>query len=233
MNLKFIELKADRDLRWAFQGEGPTFYVPSVSYGRHVKIDPFPAYAHDMDLVRADAERVATAFPLPAEVAFVTMDREFLERTNGWTNIDVDYDSKETPKAWGATIALSGKRIPIHPAMTRYLVAHEYGHAVAEQLRRTHGTPTDKPNREFDEAKLYEEYRALRGMTADPKSYGGGWHATVSELFANDFRILVAKSEIEFWPHPGFLRPEELVKVVDFWKREAELLKEKPNGRAS
>ena len=63
-------------------------------------------------------------------------------------------------------------------------------------------------------------------MPADPKSYGGGWHATVSELFANDFRILVAKSEVEFWPHPGFLRPEELVKVVDFWKREVDALKE-------
>jgi hypothetical protein len=232
VNLKFLELKAETDLRWSFQGEAPTFYVPSASYGRHEKVDPFPAYANDMALVRAEAERVAALFPLPATVTFVTLDREFVERTNGFTIPDTDHDSTEKPKAWSATIVLSGKRIPIHPAMTRYLVAHEYGHAVAEHLERTHGVPTDKPNRDYDEERLYQEYRALRGMDADPKSYGGGWHATVSELFANDFRILVAKSEIEFWPHPGFLRPEELVKVVEFWKREVDALKvcESQNG---
>lgn len=221
--MKIIELKAERDFSWSFSGDSaPCFGIPSdgYGYGRSVKVDPFPAYAHDAELVRAEAERVAQSFPLKAMVRFVTLDREFLERTNGWTNIEADYDSSERPRPWSATIVLSGKRIPIHPAMTRYLVSHEYGHAVAGHLQRTHGTPSENPNREYDENKLYEEYRALRGMPADPKSYGGGWHATTSELFANDFRILVAKSELEFWPHPGFLRPEELTKVVEFWKRE-------------
>jgi len=225
VNLKIVivELKAETDLRWNFDDSAPYFSVPGGSYPRHVKVDPFPAYAHDATLVLAEAERVAKAFPLPRPVTFAILDREFLERTNAYTSIDHDYDSKEMPRPWLATIPMSGKRIPIHPAMTRYLVAHEYGHAVAEHLRRTHGTPTEKPNREYDEGKLYEEYRALRGIV-DPKSYGGGWHATTSELFANDFRILVAKSELEFWPHPGFLRPEKLVDVVEFWKREVDAL---------
>lgn len=221
MNLKIVELHADTDLLWSFEDDTPYFSVPGGSYPRHQKVDPFPAYAHDVALVRAEAERVAQSFPLPRPVTISILDREFLSRTNGYTTIDSDYDSKETPRPWMATIVFSGKRIPIHPAMTRYLVSHEYGHAVAEHLRRTHGTPTDKPNREFDTEKLYNEYRELRGIV-DPKSYGGGWHATTSELFANDFRILVAKSEIEFWPHPGFIRPEKLVDVVEFWRKEVE-----------
>lgn len=226
MNLKVVELKAECDLIWDFAGSGPRFSVPDRTWNRSVNVDPFPCYAHDAALVRAESERVAAAFPLKAPVTIVTLDREFLERTNGWTNIGADYDSSERPRPWSATIVLSGKRIPIHPAMTRYLVSHEYGHAVAAHLQRTHGTPSENPKREYEEHKLYEEYRALRGMPVDPKSYGGGWHATVSELFANDFRILVAKSELEFWPHPGFIRPEELVKVVDFWKCEVDALKE-------
>lgn len=130
MNLKFIELKAEKDLCWSFSdGAAPYFSIPGDGYGysRSVRVDPFPAYAHDMDLVGIEAVRVARSFPLKEPIRIVTLDREFLERTNGWTDIEPNYDSSEKPRPWAATIVLSGKRIPIHPAMTRYLVSHEYG----------------------------------------------------------------------------------------------------------
>jgi hypothetical protein len=51
------------------------------------------------------------------------------------------------------------------------------------------------------------EYAQLRGC--DPATpYGGGtWHKSPGELLANDFRILVAGVEPEFWPHPGSPTP--------------------------
>lgn len=224
--ISFLALKAERDICWDFGSPNPVFRVPAAGYYRTVSVDPFPAYAHNMELVKHEAEVTAGTFPIKQQVTFVAIDREFLERTNGWTSIEHDYGTNEMPKPWSATIVLSGKRIPIHPAMTRYLVSHEYGHAVAEHLRKTHGALTD-------ENKLYQEYRALRGMPDDPESYGGGWHASVSELFANDFRILVAGSETEFWPHPGFARPEDVPQVVEFWKCETELAQQEAGTKCA
>ncbi len=69
--------------------------------------------------------------------------------------------------------------------------------------------------------RMDREYAQLRGLPVDERAlYGGGrWHAAIGELFANDFRILVARAELEFWPHPGFPRPETLPVVVEFWEQ--------------
>lgn len=135
--------------------------------------------------------------------------------TNGQCDIRYDYsDDKKKPYPWAATIVLWGKRIPPHPAMTRYLIAHEYGHAVAQAVVRSQGKS------DADLGKFYTEYRALRkNVPVAPKYYGGGsWHESTQEIFANDFRILVAKSEVEFWPHPTTERPEKAKAIRDFWK---------------
>src|SRR5215213_6319894 len=38
------------------------------------------------------------------------------------------------------------------------------------------------------------------------RASGGTWHSRPQEIFACDFRILVAGFELEFWPHPGIPR---------------------------
>lgn len=212
MPFEIFTLTADSDLAWPFEGE-PCYRVLEGSYGRHVKVDPFPAYAHSKELIVAEMEKVGAAFPIAEKVHVFILDREPIERTNAWCSIGCDYDAPEVDgrKPWSATIVMAGKRIPIHPAMTRYLVSHEYGHVVAEAMRR-------RRKEKDGERALYKEYADLRGFET-AKNYGGGtWHRSVEELFANDFRILVCEAEKEFWPHPGFRRPEEVPAIVEFWK---------------
>lgn len=210
---KVISYRASEDLHWSFEGNSCGFVVPSGQYTRKVGVDPFPAYAHDHQAVEVELKRATEAFPIPQDVTVCVLDREPTERTNGWCDCNYHWSGKEEkPRKWSATIVLAGKRIPPHPAMTRYLVPHEYGHVVRHYL-------SWKATDERGEADaVYSEYQKRRGFTT-AKSYGGGtWHACVEELFANDFRILVVGAEKEFWPHPGFPRPEGLPDIVKFWE---------------
>jgi len=220
VSIKVLSFTTPENLCWSFDALEPYFRVPSGSYTRSVKVDSFPAYAHDLALVESEARRVDALFPITQEVSLCVIDREFLDRTNGWCNVDYLWEGREISiPDFKATIVLSGKRIPIHPAMTRYLVAHEYGHAVRAFISRERKEPSDAL---YKPESLYGEYQRLRGME-QPKHYGGGtWHSSVEELFANDFRILVLEAEREFWPHPGFARPEECPAVVDFWRNARE-----------
>jgi hypothetical protein len=213
---KVLSFDAAKDLCWTFEGQHPAFGVPSGQYVRNVHVDPFPAYPHSREEVWLQLERAASAFPIPQDVTVCILDREPMERTNGWCNCEYHWSGKEeTPRKWSANIVLAGKRIPPHPAMTRYLVSHEYGHAVRQYI-------SWKRDEKDGSNHLYDEYQKLRGFTS-AKHYGGGtWHARVEELFANDFRILVVGAEVEFWPHPGFTRPEGIPAIIEFWKKEKE-----------
>ena len=212
MPIKVMSLTTPENLCWSFDAPEPYFLVPSANYNRMVKADPFPAYAHDLALVESEARRVDALFPIPQEVVLCVIDREFIDRTNGQCSVNYLWESQDPLPDFKATIVLSGKRIPPHPAMTRYLVAHEYGHAVRAFISRERKEPDDAL---YKPRSLYANYRRIRECGDVP--YGGGnWHAAVEELFANDFRILVLDAEREFWPHPGFARPEECPAVVDF-----------------
>lgn len=214
--LKFIPVVA-ADLQWSFDSysAGPAFTTHDGDYKRSVKVDPFPCYAHEEANVRSIAYQVAEKFPMDLTVTFYLPEYEALERTNGWTSFGYYYNG-EIPEGRGfkkfdATIVLSGKRIPLHPAMTRYLVAHEYGHVVEHWLKWMSGEKDS-------DGKMIGEYARLRGVKS-PEHYGGrSWHATIGEMFANDFRILICGVEPEFWPHPGFARPEQLPQIVEWWK---------------
>jgi hypothetical protein len=199
------------EIQWGFDGEHPTVRLDGWTTKR---VDPFPGYGHDPAYVLKIARQVARDFPLSFPVHFYVPAYEDIGRTNGWCEIQRDWQSKDRPRPiTAANIFLSGKRIPPHPAMARYLVAHEYGHAVDYFL-------ADRLGYDADKHEFRDWYRKLRGIKeAGPSHYGGRtWHASTGEVLANDFRILVCGIETEFWPHPGTVRPEKVASIRKFWR---------------
>jgi hypothetical protein len=120
-------------------------------------------------------------------------------------------------------IFLCGKRVPPHPAVTRYLVAHEYGHNVEYMLNIARGAQSA-----WDEA-LSIEYAQVRGLPDSTLHHGdgGNWHDSIHEIIACDFRILVCETEVEFWPHAGIARPEHVPALAAWWA-EARQAADKP-----
>ncbi len=117
---------------------------------------------------------------------------------------------KDTPIG---LIVMSGKRQPPHPAMTRYLVAHEYGHNVEWMLERVRDSKT------LHSGEVVAEYAKLRGLPDDALHHGSGgrWHDSATEIFACDFRILVGQTETEHWPHPGIPHPVDVDADLAAW----------------
>ena len=182
-------------LQWDFNGSHPR-YTYSGYHEMSTRVDPFPAYHHDVALVTRELAHCAEVFPIPQPVSIFILSHESLTRTNGDTSIQEQWNEKKArPNDYRAVITFSAKRTPIHPAYTRYLVAHEYGHAIEPWLAG---------GQQKAMGRLQDEYRELRGIHDPPESYGGGnWHRQIQEIMANDFRIIVAQREMEWWPHDG------------------------------
>lgn len=204
------------DVVWPFHNPGPRVRIGG-GHGHQIEVDPTPAYLHDAALAGEVLHQVATKFPVPWPVTVYLLPHEEIGRTNGATYTDVDYDGpKDASGAYmgrSAAIFFSAKRIPIHPATTRYLVPHEYGHVVEEWLNERAG------NKLWD-GTLMREYTEMRGLET-LSAYGAGlWHRVPGEVFANDFRILVCGIEPEYWPHHGISHPCEFPQdhpVVKWW----------------
>lgn len=220
MKIKVIT-KTASDLCWSFDSSEPFVALKEHGgYTTHEKVDPFPAYAANTELVNKCLSEVASIFPIDWPLTLYILPYEVIGRTNAFTQASsFDYSKKITDDeskeqyARAPFIVLSGKRIPIMPAMVRYLVAHEYGHVIEDWVAKKRGQK---------DTELLEEYAALRGMTF-PNSYGGNWHITPGEVFANDFRILIAKAEIEFWPH-NVCRPEDSPAAIEWWNKAKDLI---------
>jgi hypothetical protein len=214
MSLQVIPIN-DSDLSWGFTDTMPSFSVKSGRYGRREKVDPFPCYPHDLTLVQSEAERTASLFPVPFPVHVYVSAFEMEGRTNAhaYTEYDYDYDADKVDgeyavRSGSGTIVISGKRIPIMPSMTRYLVSHEYGHLVEEALKKA-------------KRLEIEEYAKMRGCEPRGAAFYGGrtWHKSFGEIFANDFRIIVCDREPEFWPHP-VVHPLKARKVINWWRKQ-------------
>lgn len=207
-----VILKPASELCWSFtENRDPYFQIDEGGYKSNVYVDPFPAYAHDIELVKSELERCVSIFSIDQDVKIYVLEREFLHRTNAQASQCSDYNSpydeeKKQYSKWEGVIVMSGKRIPPHPAVTRYLVAHEYSHVIQYNL-------ADKGVITLD------EYAELRGYEQVNKHYGGGtWHTAINEIFADDCRMLKFRAELEFWPHTC-PRPEEIPAIVDFWSK--------------
>lgn len=217
-NVKLID-----DIYYGFHHVGPQLKVRQY----YEDVDPFPCYNHPIDLVDEIADKVAESFPIDPirGPRWGVMAYEALSRTNGWTTTDYNYyDGKDLDGSykWYILIALLGKRTPIHPAMTRFVVAHEYGHGVEYVLEKQMYPEVD--GKERGDKPLLHDYAKLRGMEYNEEPYGARtWHRGIGEIFADDFRLLVPKIELEHWPHPDIPRPEELPAIQIWWKGVAEL----------
>lgn len=203
--MKFTVNPVD-SLIWPFEGQ-PHFRVKDKGYTRQENVDPFPCYAHSPDLVRRTTNVLDQVMPLDGRTDVYLPAWEATGRTNGHASPMSNWDKEDTE--FGAMIVLSGKRIPLHPAMTRYLVSHEYGHVVQFWVEQTHKLKN-----------LCSAYvKDIRCYKQHPDSYGGKtWHASPGEIFANDFRIAACEIETEFWPHEGFVHPSDMPVVNQFWR---------------
>ena len=221
------------DLTWALQtgspGSSTTVHVRGMNgYREQIPVDPFPCYTHDAELVADLLRECSAVFPLAVPVDVVILPFETFDRCNAYTGQHFAYwrdGERLEPPEWVARVVIAGKRVPPHPAMTRYLVAHEYGHAVACAIAELLDGG-DQPH--VKQERLYAEYRALRGLPDHREDYGGGeWHTATAEVFACDFRALVAGREIEFWPHPGVPDPFTVAGLLEWWVRHADAARER------
>jgi hypothetical protein len=196
-----------KHLSWSFERQGPRAYL--IGNYESAPFDPFPCYSHDVDLVKGGLVHLAVVAPLvPLTVWVSSFESE--SRVLGWTTNRMNYGEKgERSTLAENAILLNGKRTPIHPATTRYLIAHEYGHAVEDWIEEARELP---PN------GLRAEYTAMRAGAGNHHGDAQTWDSSVGEVMANDFRLTVVGVETEHWPHPGIPLPD---KNVELWWAEA------------
>lgn len=192
-----ISLIEPSDLTWAFRDSTCRWHGPD-SYS--AALDPTPAYQHDQDVIAETLDHVITCAPLPWPGTIWLSPHEEISRTNGWSGRSTRYD-EETEK-WvvdRGVIFFSAKRIPPHPAVTRYLVAHEYGHQANYLIAEQQGV---------EYTDIAKDYAGMRGLDWNDGKYGAGtWHSSAVEVLACDFRLVVTGVEPDYWPHPGIERP--------------------------
>lgn len=203
-----IHLFNHSDLSWAFNSEKPhiSLSLPDIHF--YEQLDPFPCYSHQKELLLKEIEYVENKVPLPYKPEWMILPFESFCRTNGQATDNKKWleDGKTLPRPY---ITIFGKRIPIMPAMTRYLICHEYCHVIHMNLAHIFnmdynefGTMYAQKVRKMDS---FEKYGALR------------WHNNEREILANDLRILIFDRENEFWPH-DVQHPSKRPDIKEWWE---------------
>jgi hypothetical protein len=202
-----------RNSVWGFSDSKPTWHHPTDTYAVSASFDPFPAYAHDLEVVRRTARQVQELVPPIWDVELFVADREEYSRTNAFSSVRQKHHGDDEGKTTGY-IVMGGKRIPPHPAMTRYLVGHEYGHNVSYMISGARG------EKYVHDTPWMKDYAQMRGLDPDEVHHhgnGGNWHSAIGEIFACDFRVVVCGIETEFWPHHGIAHAKDLPQLIDWW----------------
>lgn len=217
MTNKIVVIKPE-EIIWPFDGQ-PYYLLKALAcdYGRTAQVDPFPCNTHNVDIMTEEVEKVTKAFPIGTLLQWIVLPHETTNRTNAFANHDSIYadtpereEMKKVNKLEGSII-FSGKRANIHPAMTRFLVAHEYGHQVDYWITEV----MKEEDRDADFRKFYAE---SRGLIYDNSRYGGGnYHNSITELIADEFRIVVAGRDTDFWQHDKYPNPVDQQDRIDFW----------------
>jgi hypothetical protein len=215
------DLDVMAEANWSFRTSAPQWQ--HQVHGSMGTFDPFPCYPHQRDVVEEAAAAVTKACPPLWNVELFIADREETGRSNGYSSVDAGRRYVDGEWVQGdpiGLIMLSGKRIPPHPALTRYLVAHEYGHNVEWMLNRVRG------EKSLTGGDLPKEYAEVRGLGAEHMHDGSGgrWHDSVHEILACDFRILVCEVEAGYWPHPGVPHPSGIGAIRTWWADQMEAL---------
>lgn len=211
LNKRIIVL-SDDDLHWGFNnGSSRANYnlrTPNADWPHAVYVDPFPCYSLDREIVERVAAKVEDIFPVPFKPTYFILAHEFDDRCNGCATYNhVHLDHADRPLPIDPIIMFSGKRIPIHPGMQEYLVAHEYGHVVDYNI-------TYMRRQEIN--AMDEEYAKMRGIKMSQKYGGRSWHSNIGEILVNDFRIACTNIEPCFWPH-DVPHPLDNEDVQEFW----------------
>lgn len=185
------------DLQWDFADKNPRIVLNGWNV---TKIDPFPCYSHDEKLVRSYIDNL----PFNIPTTWIVSDYDSVHGTNGFADRryqDIDNDIYY--------VFLGGKKTPIHYAITKYLIGHEYGHIVEFYITKKLKI---KNREEF--LKRYAEVRQIPFSM----EYGAlNWHTNTGEVFANDFRHQMTGLEIGYWPHT-FDRIPFNSKIYHWWQ---------------
>lgn len=214
---KFI-VKKPNEIVWPFKGS-PRHKIKQLGSGyfSNIEVDPFPCNTHNADILRTKIDEIEKLFPIGTLLQWISLPHEVVERVNAWAQSNQiwgDHDEIKKKHRLDASIVFSGKRANIHPAMTKFLVAHEYGHAVDSWINSI--MKEEENNR--DENLFHKKYAEMRGLEwKSDEDYGGGnYHDTIVEIIADDFRIVVGKTDPDFYQH-SCGNPVNNWDVIRFW----------------
>lgn len=177
-----------KEPEWDWEKEA--YYSLGEGYGVRAAIDPFPSYQHSLITTSRMLDRLQAIIAIPVTIYLLPF--ELKSRVNGFTDIQyLNWSQDNGYTDAKHIIALSGKRTPIPTGMTEYLMAHEYGHAIEHFI-----------SYKLKNDELRVDYAKMRGLDIN-RDYGtgGNWTDASGEVFADDFRVIYAGVEPDFWPH--------------------------------